>query len=120
MRRCLFVVLCLIAHSVCAVNFDVSQRGSFLVLRQEAGGSLVLTSAIRLSHISSVTLDKFDGGYKITIVTSLPSDASGPTQKHYELKAEDRRTMEETFAQILDLLARDEPEKNTPNKAVRR
>ena len=120
MRLCLFVMLCLIANLVRAVNFDVSQRGAFIVLRQEAGGSHVLTSAIRISHVSSVTLDKIDGDYRITIVTSLLSDAGGPAQKHYELKADDRRAVEEAFGLILDLLARDESEKSTPTKSARR
>lgn len=120
MRLGLFVALCLIAHSVCAANFDVSQRGAFLVLKQEAGGALVLHSAIRLSHISSVTLDRAEGEYKITIVTSLLSNSGGPTLKYYELKTDDRRALEATFGQILELLAQDEAEKSIPGKPVRR
>ena len=120
MRQCLFVVLCLIAGAVCAVDFDVSQRGDFIVVRQEAGGSLVLTSAIRSSHISSVTLDKVDGDHRITIVTSVLSDSGESTQKHYELKSDDRRAMEEAFEQILDLLAREDPGKSSPAKTTRR
>lgn len=120
MRLCLFVVLGLIATAVCAVDFDVSQRGDFIVVRQEAGSSLVLTSAIRMSHISSVTLDKVDGDHRITIITSLLSDSGGPAQKHYELKADDRRAVEEAFGKILDLLARDEPGKSTPTRTTRR
>jgi len=120
MRLCLFVMLCLVAHSVCAVNFDVSQKGAFIVLKQEAGGSLVITSAIRLSHISSATLDRVEGDYRITIVTSAPSDGSGTAQKQYELKSDDRRAVEDAFAQILELLGRDDSEKSTPGKAVRR
>lgn len=120
MRLGLLVALCLIAHSVYAVNFDVSQRGAFLVLKQETGSALVLHSAIRLSHISSVTLDRAEGDYKITIVTSLLSDSGAPTQKRYELRADDRRAMEEAFGQILELLAREESEKSTPAKTTRR
>lgn len=118
MRLSLVMALCLIAHSVCAVNFDVSQKGAFIVLKQEAGGSLVITSAIRISHISSVTLDKVEGDHRITIVTSLLSDSGGSAQKHYELKADDRRAVEAAFGQILELLARDEAEKSTPAKTT--
>jgi len=120
MRHWLFVVLCLIASAVCAVDFTVSQRGAFVVVRQEAGASLVLSSAIRISHISSVTLDKVDGDHRITIVTSVLSDSGGPTQKHYELKSDDRRAMEEAFEQILDLLEREESGKSSPAKTTRR
>ncbi len=120
MRLCLCLALCLIAHTVCAVSFDVSQRGAFIVLKQEAGGYLVQHSAIRISHISSVTLDRVGGDYRITIVTLLPSDASGPTDKSYELKADDRRAVEEAFGQILELLAREDTEKSTLGKTLRR
>lgn len=119
MRLYLAVALCLIAHAVCAVDFDVSQKGAFIVLRQKAGSSLVLTAAIRLSHISSVTLDTVDGDYRITVVTLLPTDSGGAAQKHYELKADDRRAVEEAFGKILELLAQDETEKSVSGKTVR-
>ncbi len=120
MRLGLFVALCLVAHSVCAATFDVSQRGAFIVLKQEAGGYLVLHSAIRLSHISSVTLDRLGKEYKITIVTSPSLDSGGPAQNYYELKSDDRRAAEEAFGEILELLAREDSEKSTPAKTMRR
>jgi len=120
MKRSLCLALCLIAHVVCAVDFDVSQKGSFIVLRQKSGSTLVMTSAIRISHISSVTLDTVDGDYRISILTALPSDVEGPSQKRYELRADDRRAVEEAFGQILDLLAQDDSEKSTAIRAARR
>jgi len=107
MKLCLCLVLCLLAHVVCADNIDVSQKGDFIVVKQEAGGSFVLTSAIRISHISSVTLDKVESGYRITIVTSPLSETGGATQKQYELKA-DRQSIERAFDQILALLERNQ------------
>ncbi|MDD2601141.1 MAG: hypothetical protein PHO37_18275 [Kiritimatiellae bacterium] len=120
MRLCLCVVLCLLAHSVCAVDFDVSQRGAFIVLKQLDGSTLVLSSAIRMSHISSVTRDRIAGEYRITIITTLRSDSSGPTQQHYELKADDRRIVDNTFDKILDLLGREQTEKSTADHNLRR
>jgi hypothetical protein len=120
MRLCLCLALCLIAHAVFAVDFDVSQKGAFIVLRHKSGSTLVMTSAIRISHISSVTLDTVDGDYRISIVTAPPTDDSGSGSKRYELKADDRRAVEEAFGLILDLLAQDEAEKNTPARALRR
>lgn len=120
MKRSLCLALCLIAHVVCAVEFDVSQKGAFMVLRQKSGSTLVMTSAIRISHISSVTLDTVDGDYRISVVTALPSEADGPSQKRYELRADDRRAVEAAFGQILDLLAQDDAEKRTSIRAVGR
>ena len=120
MRLCLCMALCLIAHAVFAVDFDVSQKGAFIVLRHKSGSTLVMTSAIRISHISSVTLDTVDGDYRISILTAPPTDDSGSGSKRYELKADDRRAVEEAFGLILDLLAQDEAEKITPARALRR
>ena len=120
MRLCLCLALCLIAHAVFAVDFDVSQKGAFMVLRQKSGSTLVMTSAIRIAHISSVTLDTVDGDYRISIVTALPAEAGGPSQKRYELKADDRRAVEAAFGQILDLLAQDDAANSTAIRATRR
>ena len=120
MRLCLCMALCLIAHAVFAVDFDVSQKGAFIVLRHKSGSTLVMTSAIRISHISSVTLDTVDGDYRISILTAPPTDDSGSGSKRYELKADDRRAVEEAFGLILDLLAQDEDEKSTSARTLRR
>lgn len=120
MRLRLCMALCLIAHAIFAVDFDVFQKGAFMVLRQKSGSTLVMTSAIRISHISSVTLDTVDGDYRISIVTAPPSDDSGSGQKCFELKDDDRRAVEEAFGLILDLLAQDEAEKSASTRALRR
>jgi hypothetical protein len=108
MRVFLMAVMCLIACSVCAVDYKVDQRGNFLMVRKEAtGGVHMATYAIRMTHISAVTLERADNKYTITITTSLTvPDSANPVQMQYTLESESRTQMENAFNQILDELAK--------------
>lgn len=107
MRLSLVAVMCLIACNVCAVDFEVSQKGDFLVLRKEGTGGVHLsTYAIRMSHISTATLERVGSQYIIVITTSLTlPDTTTPVLMQYKVEGDDRSLMEKTFNQVLDLLS---------------
>jgi len=107
MKLSLIAVMCLIACTVCAVDFEVSRKGEFLVLKKEGTGGVHLsTYAIRMSHISTATLERLDSQYMIVITTSLTlPGTTTPVLMQYKVEADDRSLMEKTFNQVLDLLA---------------
>jgi hypothetical protein len=107
MRLSLVAVMCLFACTVFAIDFEVSQKGEFLVLRKEGTGGVHLsTYAIRMSHISTATLERVGSQYIIVITTSLTlPDATTPVLMQYKVEGDDRSLMEKTFNQVLDLLS---------------
>jgi hypothetical protein len=111
MKTFLVMSFCLIANAVCAMDFTVSQKGAFLLVEQKSGVTLTQASAIRVAHISSVTLDTVGATYRITIIVSLPPGFGEAPLNRYELKDDNRRTMEDAYNRILDVLARADSEK---------
>lgn len=106
MKLCLCVVMCLLAHSAAAADFNVSDRNNFIVLKQKDGVNLMFTSAIRKSQISSVSLEKDGGKYRIVITTSMQiSDSGDFVLKEHRTGADNKEVIESAFNQILELLA---------------
>jgi hypothetical protein len=107
MKLSLIAFMCLLACTVSALEFDVSQRGNFLVLRKEGtGGVLLSTYVIRMAHISSAILERVDNSYTIVITTSVTQPGgTTPVLMQYHLGAADRPLMESTFNKVLDVLA---------------
>jgi len=107
MKLSLVAVMCLLACTVSALEFEVSQRGEFLVLRKEAtGGVLLSTYAIRIAHISSAVLERVDTSYTIVITTSATQPGTTtPVLMQYRLEEANRSLMESTFNKVLEMLA---------------
>jgi len=108
MKLSLIAFMCLLACTVSALNFEISQCGDFLVLRKEGtGGVHLATYAIRMAHISSATLERVDNQYELVITTSLVQPGTTtPVIMQYKLEGDNRTLIENAFNKVLELLAK--------------